>query len=125
MGAEFVYADRQTDGRTEMTKLIVAFCSFAKASAINPPKFPFLFCHVRLKRCCISLFCTFIPKQQEYSPSCAVKKCHHLLSQHKALLFKHFTAVFTVPDFSSCKNVSGGGATFHCESLESTVSKVK
>jgi hypothetical protein len=30
MGAEF-YADRQTDGRTDMTKLTVAFRNFANA----------------------------------------------------------------------------------------------
>jgi hypothetical protein len=31
VGAELFYADRQTDGETDMTKLIVAFCNFAKA----------------------------------------------------------------------------------------------
>jgi len=32
MRAELLHADRRTDGRTEMTKLIVAFRNFAKAS---------------------------------------------------------------------------------------------
>jgi len=31
MGAELFHADRRTDGRTDMTKLIVAFCNFANA----------------------------------------------------------------------------------------------
>jgi hypothetical protein len=29
--AELLHADRRTDGRTDMTKLVVAFCNFAKA----------------------------------------------------------------------------------------------
>jgi len=31
MGAELLHADRRTDGRTDMTKLIVAFRNFAKS----------------------------------------------------------------------------------------------
>ena len=31
VGAEFFNADRQADRRTDMTKLIVAFCNFANA----------------------------------------------------------------------------------------------
>ena len=31
MGAELFHADKQTDGQTDMTKLIVAFCNFANA----------------------------------------------------------------------------------------------
>jgi len=31
MGAEFFHADRQKDGYTDVTKLIVAFRNFAKA----------------------------------------------------------------------------------------------
>jgi hypothetical protein len=31
MGAELFHADRRTYGRTEMTKLIFAFCNFANA----------------------------------------------------------------------------------------------
>jgi hypothetical protein len=31
VGAELFNADRQTDGRTDMTKLIVGFRNFAKA----------------------------------------------------------------------------------------------
>ena len=38
MGAELFHADKQTDGQTDMTKLIVAFCNFA-----NAPKMGFEF----------------------------------------------------------------------------------
>ena len=31
VGAELFYVDGRTDGETEQTKLIVAFCNFAKA----------------------------------------------------------------------------------------------
>jgi hypothetical protein len=31
VGAELFHADGQTDGRTDLTKLIVAFCNFANA----------------------------------------------------------------------------------------------
>jgi len=31
VGAKSFHADRQMHGRTDMTKLIVAFCDFAKA----------------------------------------------------------------------------------------------
>ena len=31
LGAELFHADRQTDGQTETSKLIVAFCKFANA----------------------------------------------------------------------------------------------
>jgi hypothetical protein len=31
VGGELFYAERQTGGETDMTKLIVAFCNFAKA----------------------------------------------------------------------------------------------
>ena len=31
VGAELLHADRRTDGRTDMTKLIVAFLSFTNA----------------------------------------------------------------------------------------------
>jgi hypothetical protein len=31
VGTDLFHADRRTDGQTDMTKLIVAFCSFASA----------------------------------------------------------------------------------------------
>jgi hypothetical protein len=31
VGAELIHADRTTDGRTDITRLIVTFCNFAKA----------------------------------------------------------------------------------------------
>jgi len=34
-GAELFHADRQTDGRTDMTKLIIIFRNFANASKIH------------------------------------------------------------------------------------------
>jgi len=43
VGAEFVHADGRKDGRknrrTDMTKLIVAFCKVANASKNNEPSF--------------------------------------------------------------------------------------
>jgi hypothetical protein len=35
VGAELFHADRETDGRTEMTKLIVAFRNFAKRQKLH------------------------------------------------------------------------------------------
>ena len=32
VGAELIHADGRTDGQTDMTKLIVTFCSFANAA---------------------------------------------------------------------------------------------
>ena len=37
--AEFVYADGRTDGWTEMTNLIFAFCNVANAPKNNEPSF--------------------------------------------------------------------------------------
>ena len=54
MGAEFLHADRQTDGRTDMAKLIVAVRNFAQS-----PKNQHTHTHTHLfvshvqKRCCL------------------------------------------------------------------------
>jgi hypothetical protein len=42
VGAELFYADRRTEGRTEMTKLIVAFRNFAKAPKNSSEEFTVL-----------------------------------------------------------------------------------
>ena len=39
-GAELFCADRQTDRQTEKTKLILAFCNFAKAPTNSPSARP-------------------------------------------------------------------------------------
>ena len=44
VGVELFHVDRQTDGRTDMTKLIVAFRNFANAPKMRY-KIPFNFPH--------------------------------------------------------------------------------